>query len=172
MSFSLYAATVPSCLQMLGALSGLLERAADHCAQAGTPPEAILRAQLAEDMHPFAYQVKSATVHSLGAIEGVRAGLFRPDRSEPPATFDALGQRMRETIAALQAVSPDELEGFIGRDVRFEIGDRHIDFLAEDFLLSFSQPNFYFHVTTAYDILRANGVPIGKRDYLGRLRKK
>ena len=77
---------------------------------------------------------------------------------------------MTETIAALEAVDPAEMENFIGRPMRFEMGSFRMDFTAENFLLSFSQPNFYFHATTAYDILRMKGVPLGKRDYLGAMR--
>ena len=121
-------------------------------------------------MHPFAYQVKSAAVHSLGAIEGARRGVFTPDRTEPPDSFAALKARIAETRSGLQSIAPGEVDGLVGRDMRFSFGERHIDFRAEEFLLSLSQPNFYFHATTAYDILRWQGVPIGKRDFLGRLR--
>jgi uncharacterized protein len=80
---------------------------------------------------------------------------------------------------ALVALSPaeansigQEVDSFVGRDMRFAFGERHVDFTAENFLLSFSQPNFYFHAATTYDILRWKGVPIGKRDFMGRTRKK
>jgi hypothetical protein len=172
MVFSLYAATVPTYRQVLGSVSGLLDKAEAFCAEKGISPQDIIQARLAEDMLPFAYQVKSAAVHSLGAIEGVRRGVFSPDTTAPPETFVALKARMAETLAALEAIAPSELDGFVGRDMRFEFGDRHVEFTAEDFLLSFSQPNFYFHATTVYDILRWKGVPLGKRDYLGRLRRK
>jgi hypothetical protein len=123
-------------------------------------------------MLPFAYQVKSAAVHSLGAIEAIRRGVFSPDMTPPPDTFAALHARIADTLAALKAIEAAEIDAFIGRDMRFAFGDRHIDFTAEEFLLSFSQPNFYFHATTAYDILRWRGVPLGKRDFMGGLRRK
>jgi hypothetical protein len=123
-------------------------------------------------MHPFAYQVKSTWVHSLGAIEGVRRGVFSPDQTTPPDSFAALKLRITETVEGLRQIDPGEIEDFIGRDMRFAFGSRHVDFTAENFLLSFSQPNFYFHAATLYDILRWKGVPIGKRDFLGSLRKK
>jgi hypothetical protein len=132
----------------------------------------MLQARLAGDMQPFAYQVKSTVVHSLGAIEGVRRGVFSPDTTAPPQTFAALRARIVETLAALEAVEAAEVDSFVGRDMRFAFGDRHIDFTAENFLLSFSQPNFYFHAATTYDILRWKGVPIGKRDFLGVTRKR
>ncbi|MGA2397596.1 MAG: DUF1993 domain-containing protein [Steroidobacteraceae bacterium] len=170
MSFSLYSAVVPSYLQILDGLSGLLDKAESFCSEKAIAPEQIIEARLAEDMQPFAYQVKSAAVHSLGAIEGVRRGVFSPDMTKPPGSFAALKTRIAETRAGLQAVAPGELDGFVGRDMRFSFGERHLDFRAEEFLLSFSQPNFYFHATTAYDIMRWKGVQIGKRDFLGRTR--
>ena len=170
MSLSLYSAVVPTYLQILESLSGLLDKAESFCTEKQIVPQQIIQARLADDMHPFAYQVKSAAVHSLGAIEGVRRGVFTPDMTEPPDSFAALKTRITEARSGLQAVTPGEVDGLMGRDMRFSFGERHIDFRAEDFLLSFSQPNFFFHATTAYDILRSRGVPIGKRDYMGRLR--
>jgi hypothetical protein len=172
MAFSLYAATVPTYRQILASVSGLIDKAEAFCAEKGVAPQDIIQARLAADMLPFAYQVKATAVHSLGAIEGVRRGVFSPDMTPPPETFAALKARITETLAALEAIEASEVDGFIGRDMRFAFGDRHADFTAEDFLLSFSQPNFYFHATTAYGILRWKGVPLGKRDFIGRLRTK
>ena len=172
MALTLYAATIPSYLQILASVSRLIDKAESFCGEHGLAPDQLIQARLAEDMQPFAYQVKSTAVHSLGAIEGVRKGRFSPDTTQPPATFDALRERIGTTISTLEQIEPDEIEALIGKDVRFQMGDNHIDFLAEDFLLSFSQPNFYFHATTAYDLLRMSGVPLGKRDFNGRVRKK
>jgi len=172
MSFSLYAATVPSYQQILGAVSRLLLTAEAFCSEKGVAPDDIVQARLAEDMHPFAYQVKSTAVHSLGAIEAVRKGVFSPDNTPPPETFAALKTRITGTLAAIETIEAGEVDAFIGRDMRFAFGDRHVDFTAENFLLSFSQPNFYFHATTVYDILRWKGIPIGKRDFMGKLRLK
>jgi uncharacterized protein len=172
MTFSLYAATVPSYRQILEVVSGLLGKAEAFCTENAIAPNDIIQARLADDMLPFTYQVKSAAVHSLGAIEGVRKGIFSPDTTPAPENFAALKARIAETLVALEAIEPAEVDAFIGRDMRFAFGDRHIDFSAEEFLLSFSQPNFYFHAATAYDILRWKGVPIGKRDFLGKVRRK
>jgi hypothetical protein len=172
MAFSLYAATIPSYQQTLGAVSGLLDTSAAFCAEKGVAPEDIISARLAQDMLPFAYQVKSTAVHSLGSIEGVRRGVFSPDMTPPPETFAALKERITETLAALAAIQPSEVDSFVGRDMRFEFGERRLPFTAEDFLLSFSLPNFYFHASTVYDILRWKGARIGKRDFMGRLRLK
>ncbi len=172
MAFSLYAATVPSYLQTLGAVSGLLDKAESFCAEKNLAPHDLIQARLAPDMLPFAYQVKSTAVHSLGAIEGLRRGAFAPDMTPPPEEFATLRSRISTTIGALEQIAPAEIEGFAGRDVRFSFGERHIDFTGADFLLSFSLPNFYFHAATAYDILRWKGVALGKRDFMGRVRSK
>jgi len=172
MAFSLYAATVPSYCQILGAVAELIAKAEAFCAEKRIAPQDIIQARLAGDMQPFAYQVKSTVVHSLGAIEGVRKGVFSPDMTTPPQDFAALKARIHEASAALEALTAAEVDSFVGRDMRFVFGERHLDFSAENFLLSFSQPNFYFHAATAYDILRWKGVQIGKRDFLGKTRRK
>src|ERR1700722_5495971 len=144
MAFSLYAAIVPSYRQILGAVAALLAKAEVFCDEKEIAPQDIIRARFADDMQPFAYQVKSTAVHSLGAIEGVRKGVFSPDTTLPPDTFAALKARIGETLAALELVDASEIESFIGRDMHFAFGDRRVEYTAENFLLSFSQPNFYF----------------------------
>lgn len=170
MAFSLHEATIPTFCQMLEAVAGLLDKAAVHCAGKGIAPETIIQARLAPDMFTFAYQVKSTAVHSLGAIEGVRKGVFSPDLVPPPEDFPTLKAQVTGALTALRAIEPDEVDRFLGREMRFEFRDLRIDFTAENFLLSFSQPNFFFHATTAYDILRWQGVTVGKRDFLGHMR--
>lgn len=172
LAFTLYAATIPSYLQILGSVERLIGKAEAFCEDQAIEPEALIQARLADDMLPFSYQVKSCAVHSIGAIEGVRNGTFSPDTTAPPSTFAALRDRIAQAIASLEALDTGELESFIGRDMRFAFGSHVMEFSAEDFLLSFSQPNFYFHAATAYDILRMKGVQIGKRDYNGRVRKR
>lgn len=168
MPITLHAATVPSMLQILGAAKGWLAKAAE----CGMAEGEVAEACLIEDMLPFSYQIKSMAVHSHGAFAGVRAGVFSPDFSEPPATLAGLLNRIEQAESYLSALTADEVEAMIGKDVRFEIGPKKLPFVAEDFLLTFSQPNFYFHATTAYGILRARGVKVGKLDYLGKLRLK
>jgi hypothetical protein len=172
MTFSLYAATIPSFQQILGAVSGLLDKADAYCAEKTVAPQELIQARLAADMFPLAYQVKSTAVHSLGAIEGIRRGVFSPDTTTPPETFAALKARIAETLSALEKIDSAEIDGFLGRDLRFAFGSNYRDYSAEDFLLSFSLPNFYFHATTTYDILRWKGLPLSKRDYMGKTRTK
>lgn len=170
MALTLYSATVPSCQQILQAVSGLVDKAESHCNDKGIVHSELIQARLTSDMLPFAYQVKSTVVHSINSIEGVRNGIFVPDMTPAPDTFVALKARVADALASLAKIDAAEMESFIGRDMRFEMNGRSMLFTAENFLLSFSQPNFYFHATTAYDILRWKGVALGKRDFIGRLR--
>lgn len=172
MPVSLYSATVGTFLQILPSVGGLVDKAEEHCRNAGLAPEALAEARLAPDMWPFAKQVMLSTYHSAGAISGVRAGVFSPNLEPAPLDFQSLRQSIADALAALKALDPAEIENFTGRDVRFEFGKHRMDFTAEDFLLSFSLPNFYFHATTAYDVLRNQGVAIGKMDFIGAVRLK
>lgn len=172
MTISLYDAIVPTQRQMIGTVKALVAKAAAHCAEKGEPDSALVEARLIADMGPFGYQVKAVAEHSRGAIEGVRAGVYVPSLEPWPTTFAALTARLDDAEGFLATLDPAEVEGFIGRDMRFEFRDRGMDFTAENFLLSFAQPNFYFHATTAYDVLRAAGLQIGKKDFLGMPRIK
>ena len=172
MPISLYDAVVPSQRQIIASVSALVTKAAERCASNGEPDSALVEARLIKDMGPFGYQVKAVAEHSKGAIEGVRAGVYVPSLEPWPTSFAALTARLDEAEAFLAGLDPAEVEGFTGRDMRFEFRDRRMDFTAENFLLSFAQPNFFFHATTAYDILRAQGFAIGKRDFLGMPRIK
>ena len=172
MAFSLYAATVPSYRQIMGAVAGLLRTAQAYCNEKKILPADLTQARLAPDMFPFSFQVKLTIGHSIGAIEGIRKGVFSPDPSPAPDSFDELGREVDAALDALAKIEPAALDGCLGRDMLFAFRDRRLAFTAEDYLLSFAQPNFYFHATTAYDILRWKGVPLGKRDFLGSLRRK
>lgn len=170
MAFTLYDATIPSYLQILASVSRLIDKAQGYAGEHGLDAGDLIQARLAEDMLPFGYQVKSATGHSFGAIEAVRKGVFSPDLTPWPDTFDGLRDLVAAAVAGLQAVDADEVEAFVGRPMCFAFREARMDFTAETFLLSFSQPNFYFHASTAYDVLRHKGVALGKRDFLGAVR--
>lgn len=172
MPITLYDAFVPSCRQIVGSTLALIEKAETHCSKTGCAPDEIAGASLHPTMLPLGFQIKSVAQHSAGAIEGVRAGRFNPMGGDMPADFAGMRAMLEKAEAGLAAVTADEMEGFIGRDMLFEMPGLKLPFTADGFLLSFSQPNFYFHAATAYDILRAKGVGLGKRDYLGALRLK
>jgi hypothetical protein len=110
--------------------------------------------------------------HSIGAIEGVSKGVFTPPPELPPLDYAGLQKVVADARAALEKLAPAEVNALEGKDVVFQFRDFKMPFTAEGFLTSFSLPNFYFHATTAYDILRTKGVPLGKRDFMGKLRMK
>jgi hypothetical protein len=170
MAISLYEVTVPSYLQTLTAISGVLDKGLAHALAAGTDPDTLVEARLCDDMLPLRFQVLSVRHHSLGALEGAMAGSFAPPSSPGPQDYAGLQALVAETRTALQALSPADVDALEGRDVVFAMRGIEIPFTGEGFLLSFSFPNFYFHATTAYDILRSRGTPLGKRDFMGPMR--
>ncbi len=167
MPISLYDAVVPSNLQVLAALDGLIDKAQRFCIEQGRPEADLVDARLVADMLPFGYQIKSCAGHSVGGIEGVRAGRFSPDMAPWPTDFAGLHAIVQTAIASLKAIDREAFETLAETDTRFEFGQTMMPFTGANFLLSFSQPNFYFHATTAYAILRAQGVKLGKRDFMG-----
>ncbi len=169
---TLYTAFVAPSRQAIDATRGVLAKGVAFAAERGIDPATLTNARLAPDMLPLGYQVKSVAAHSVGALDGARSGEFRPDMGAYPTDFAAMDACLADAAAALAAIDEGEVDALIGHDTAFVFGERRVPYLAEDFLLSFSLPNVYFHATTAYDILRANGVPLGKRDYLGKPRFK
>lgn len=170
MTISLYDATVPSLRQILEGSLGWLDKAKIFAAENGKPEAEIMSATLAPDMFPFNRQVRGFAMHAQGGIEGALKGVFTPDPTPAPVTFDGLKERVSEAVAFLAALDPAEVEALVGKPMQFVFGEWRQDFTADQFLLSFSQPNFYFHSTTAYAILRSMGVNVGKRDYLAGVR--
>jgi hypothetical protein len=172
MAISLYDLSVTSFLQTVGGVVGFLDRGLAHCAENNIDPEEIVETRLYPDMLPFKFQVLSVAHHSIGAIEGVKKGQFSPDTNMPPLTYTDLQKVVTDARDALQKLTPDEINALEGKDVSFQFRDFKLPFVAEGFLMSFSTPNLHFHATTAYDILRSKGVPLGKRDYMGQMRLK
>ena len=172
MATSLYDISVASYLQTLGGVAGYLERGLSHFEENNVDPNEIVETRLYADMLPFRFQIKSIQHHSLGAIEGIKKGVFSPPVGMPEGGYVEMQKFIAETREALQALTRDEVDGLAGKDVAFQFGERKMPFVAESFVMSFSMPNFYFHAATAYDILRNKGVPLGKRDFMGQLRMK
>ena len=171
MSISLYDASVGTYLQILSSVEGVLDKGREHCEANGIDLDEVVETRLIDDMLPFRFQLISVAHHSLGAIKGVEAGVFGP-----PTMNELDYGGLRDMVAAaregLGDYSADTVNGFAGKDMEFRIGSRALPFVAQDFLLTFSLPNFYFHAATAYDILRMKGTQIGKMDFLGRMRMK
>lgn len=174
MTISLYDATVPTFLQHLRALDGILAKAEAFCDAGSAVESELLASRLTADMAPLTTQLKWARTHSRGAIEGATAGKFSPDMSEPPATLAAHRANLASTVAALEALAADDVNALADSDVVFTIPSMNMSlpFTGANFLFSFSLPNFFFHVSTAYDLLRVAGLDIGKRDFLGAMRLK
>jgi hypothetical protein len=173
MAISLYDVTVASYLQTLGAVAGVMEKGLAHAKENGADLAEIVETRLCGDMLPFRFQIVSVTHHSRGAIEGAKAGVFSPPPDLGPLDYAALQQLVADARADLAKLSRDEVDALQGKDMVFRLrGDIQMPFTAENFLLSFSMPNFYFHATTAYDILRWKGAPLGKRDFMGQMRMK
>ncbi len=172
MSLSLYDACVPAFLQGLTPLGGLIDKASEHCAERSIDEAVLCGSSLAPDMWPFAKQVMSACQHSAGAVAGAMSGENGPDGTPGPRTFDALSQQVAAALESLNALTPSQLEAVEGGDVTFSFGERKMIFAVPDYLLSFAMPNFYFHMSMTYAVLRNQGLAIGKRDFLGKPRMK
>jgi hypothetical protein len=172
MAISLYDLSVPTYLQTLGAVSGILEKGLAHCSECNVAPGEVVEHRLFQDMAPFSFQIRSVAHHSYGAMEALKSGVFSPPGRGDPLDYAGLQKLVADTKTKMEALKPDEVNALEGKDVAFQFGETKIPFVAEMFLLSFSLPNFHFHATTAYDILRSRGVPLGKRDYMGRMRIK
>ena len=150
MPTSLYQATVPQFVQVLTALAGLVDKARAHCADKALPDESLTELRLAPDMWPFAKQVMAACQHSAGAVTGAQSGETGPDLTPPPLSLDALASAVAAAIASLQAIAPEQIDGIASDEMAFVFGERRMLFSAEDYLLSFAQPNFYFHAAMAW----------------------
>ena len=172
MAFSLYDATVANYLQILGAVSGFLEKSLTHFQEKRIDPAEIVQSRLAPDMHPFRFQIVSVAHHSRGAMEAAETGVFTPPSAKPDLDYAALQALVTEARNELSDLRPEVVNALVGRDLTFRVGDRALPFTAEGFLMSFSLPNFFFHASTAYDILRHKGAPLEKRDFMGKLKLK
>jgi hypothetical protein len=172
MSLSLYDVSVGRYLQTVTAVTGYLEKGHAHFTANGVDPNEIVDARIFPDMYPLHFQMHSVAHHSLGAIEGAKKGVFGPPSALAQLDYRGLQKLIADTLDALQKIQPAEVNALEGREVVFQMRDRRMPFTVEGFILSFSLPNFYFHATTGYDILRMKGVPVGKRDFLGHLALK
>ena len=172
MATPLYDLSVASYLQTVRAVAGFLDRAARYCAETGADPDDFVGARLFDDMAPFHFQIEALSHHAVWGVEAIKTGVFGPPALVGAQPFADLQAMIAQAVEALEAFTPDEVNAWAGKDLDLQIGPRRLAFTAEDFILSFSLPNFHFHAVTAYDILRTRGVPLGKRDYEGRLRTR
>lgn len=165
MAFSLYDASIPVFVNSLRNLSALLDKAEAHATASGVALQTYLDARLAPDMHPLTRQIQIAS-------DGAKGGAARLAQVEAPSfpdvetTWAELKERIAKTIDFLQSIKPEQIAGGEGRTVELPLPGGAMKFTGADFLTRFALPNFMFHVVTAYALLRSQGAPLGKMDYL------
>lgn len=185
-STALFDVSVPTFLQTTRAVGGILDRTVRHCTETGADPDEVVKARLFPDMAPFHFQVEALTHHAVWGLEAAKTGVFAPPPLVGVMPFAGLQAMVRDAITALEAFTPDDVNSWSGRHLDIEIyqpldednattsrwGPRTMAFTPETFLLSYALPSFFFHSVTAYNILRARGVPLGKYHFQGRLRTR
>ena len=166
MSLSMYEASIPVLTRMLGNLSNLLKKGEANAQARSIDPKVFIDSRLAPDMYPLARQVQIASDMAKGCAARL-AGVEVPSWEDTESTFDELQARIARTLDFIKGIDAARLEGSETRTVVLKMRSGEISFSGRDYLLGFAMPNFYFHVTAAYAILRHNGVDVGKMDYLG-----
>jgi uncharacterized protein len=166
MSITMYQSSVPVFVQFLKALSGVLDKADTHCTAKKIDPLAITGARLIVDMFPLARQVQIACDFAKGVTARL-AGVEVPSWEDTEKTIPELKARIAKTIAFVEGFKPAQIDGSESREITIKIAGNPMAFKGQQYLLMFGMPNFYFHSAAAYSILRANGVDIGKRDFMG-----
>ena len=168
MSLSMYQASIPVFTRMLGNLSAILDKAVAFAEVKKIEPDVLLNARLAPDMFPLARQVQIATDSVKGCAARL-AGMDIPSFPDTESSFAELQERLKKTQAFLSSCSAAQIDGSEAKSIVLNFPGQELKFSGQDYLLNFVLPNFYFHLTTAYAILRHNGLELGKMDFLGRL---
>lgn len=162
---SMYAVSAPTFVRMLKNLSAMLTKAEAHAKAKGFEPAVLLNARLAPDMFTLTRQVQIATDHAKGAMARL-AGHAPEAIEDKETTFADLQARIAKVIALVEGYKPEQIDGSEAREVSVKIPNAELKFSGVDYMNQWALPNFYFHVTAAYAILRHNGVELGKRDFL------
>lgn len=166
MTISMYQASVPLFRNLLGALSGVLEKGAAFCAAKGVDPAVLITFRLAPDMFPLSRQVQIACDMAKGAVARL-AGTEPPAWEDTETTFADLQARIARTLGFIDGFAPEQIDGSEARDIVLTMRSGELRFTGQRYLIGFVIPNVIFHCATAYNILRHNGVEVGKRDFLG-----
>jgi len=169
-SISFHDASVGSYLQILDGVTGVLDKGASHAAEVKLDLQEVVMTRLHDDMMPLHFQVVSVAHHSWGAMQGLQKGSFNPPSFELDKDYAGLQALVAEARDGLAGLEESEVETLAEKSMVFKLGKNELPFTNQNFLLSFSLPNFYFHATTTYDILRMLGVPIGKMDFIGKMK--
>jgi uncharacterized protein len=165
MAISMYHAAVPVFLQLLDGVKGTLKKGEEHATAHKWDTATVLNLRLYPDMFTFERQIRQACTHALGA--GRVAGVTLPSLPDQDNSFADMQARVDKTIDFLKSLTPAQLDGKEDSQVAIGPAGRETRFRAQVYLYHFAMPNFYFHITTAYNILRSLGVEIGKRDFMG-----
>ncbi|MFZ2467476.1 MAG: DUF1993 domain-containing protein [Parvibaculum sedimenti] len=166
MTLNMHQASIPLMLQMFGSISAVLDKAAAHCEERKIDPSVLVGYRLAPDMIPLSGQIQIMTDQAKGCAARL-AGIDIPSYADTEKTFDELKARIAKTVDFVKSVTPDQINGAEDREVVLKIGGNDLKLKGSQYFFHFFLPNFYFHATTAYDILRHAGVQIGKRDFIG-----
>jgi uncharacterized protein len=166
MAISMYQASIPQFTKMLTNLSNLLQKGEAFAKAKNVDGTVLVGDRLALDMFPLSKQVQIAGDQVKNGMARL-AGIEPPKFDDQESTFAQLQERIAKTIAFVQSIQPAQVDGTEAKEIKFSIKEWHFEFVGEQYLLTWIMPNFYFHVTTAYNILRHNGVEIGKADFLG-----
>lgn len=166
MSISMYQISVPVFTRMLTNLAAIIEKAAAHCEEKKIDPAVLINYRLYPDMFAFAKQIQIATDAARNGTAYL-AGEDPPKFDNTEQSFAELAERVKKTIAFVNTYRPEQIDGSEEKDVVIKRGETTVTYKGQAYLLNRVLPNFFFHITTAYDILRHNGVALGKKDYLG-----
>lgn len=166
MNISMYQASAPRFVSMLNNLAGILHKAAAHAEAKKIDPQVLIDSRLYPDMFPLGRQVQIACDNAKGAVARL-AGVEIPKYEDTEKTFDELQARIAKTVEFVNRFKPAQLDGSEDRDIQLKLGKMEVSWKGMQYLLGFALPNFYFHVMTAYAILRRDGVELAKRDYIG-----
>jgi hypothetical protein len=167
MALSMYDSSIPALKQTLGSLSAILAKTAEHAKSRKIDPGVFINARLFPDMFPLVRQIQIATDQAKGCAARL-ARVDIPKYEDSETTIDALQARIAQTIAFLDSFTAQQIDGSEDAEIVFELHEIKLEFTGQSYLFKWVLPNFYFHATTAYNILRHNGVDIGKRDFLGK----
>lgn len=165
-----YDMSVASYLQTLGAVAKVLERGETYAKENEIDLSTLTNYRLRDDMAPLTFQVVSVWHHSMGAIKGMQSGEFGPPPKMPEMDYAYLKGLVAEATEFLSGLDKADVNKLADQNITFRMGSHEIPFTTNNFVLSFSLPNFYFHASTTYAILRTQGVPLGKIDFLGEMR--
>ena len=165
-TFSIYSASIPVFKQILNSLHNILDKAEAHATDKKIDPAALLQFRLFPDMLPFTRQIQIACDFAKGAAARL-GGLDVPSYDDKEATFAELKERIQKTLAYIDSVPQDTIEGSETRAITTGSGEKTKHFTGQTYLFHYALPHFFVHATTAYDILRHNGLDVGKKDYIG-----